>query len=256
RLWRRGQHRGGSDLAGKVTLGTGVVGNACTLTFTVTLLNEPACTAVNETNSGGHPGPVGTKSTLSVGSNSRARYQTRRGGPAGGLPFVFSGRRATVTDSPSLTRRSGRPRPRLHAGMRNPLASAATERPARWPARDIRIARPGAPPRPAAPRARRALAGTPEAGRRRLHPVQMQIAEIKPLFRVDAEVYRTPELGRPPRHPSPYSSALPDPDVPLRSLIYGRVSELPRSGTILARLQSLACEYASLRPGPKPARHI
>ena len=158
---------------------------------------------------------------LSVGSNSRARYQTRRGGPAGGLPFVFSGRRATVTDSPSLTRRSGRPRPRLHAGMRNPLASAATERPARWPARDIRIARPGAPPRPAAPRARRALAGTPEAGRRRLHPVQMQIAEIKPLFRGDAEVYRTPELGRPPRHPTPYSSALPDPDVPLRSLIYG-----------------------------------
>ena len=34
-----------------------------TLTFTGTLLNEPARTAVNETNSGGHPGPVGTKST-------------------------------------------------------------------------------------------------------------------------------------------------------------------------------------------------
>jgi len=47
----------GSDGAGKVTLGTGVAGNTCTLTFTVTLLNEPACTAVNETNSGGHPGP-------------------------------------------------------------------------------------------------------------------------------------------------------------------------------------------------------
>jgi len=82
RLWRRGQHRGGSDLAGKVTLGTGVVGNACTLTFTVTLLNEPACTAVNETNSGGHPGPVGTKSTPTTlvldGNGSKATSLTDR----------------------------------------------------------------------------------------------------------------------------------------------------------------------------------
>ena len=30
----------GSDGAGKVTLGTGVAGNTCTLTFTVTLLND------------------------------------------------------------------------------------------------------------------------------------------------------------------------------------------------------------------------
>src|SRR5438876_9579434 len=52
----------GADGEGKVTLGTGVAGNTRTLPFTVTLLNEPACTAVNETNSGGHPGPVGTKS--------------------------------------------------------------------------------------------------------------------------------------------------------------------------------------------------
>ena len=72
----------GSDGAGKVTLGTGVAGNTCTLTFTVTLLNEPACTAVNETNSGGHPGPVGTKSmptTLVLdGNGSKATSLTDR----------------------------------------------------------------------------------------------------------------------------------------------------------------------------------
>jgi len=72
----------GSDGAGKVTLGTGVAGNTCTLTFTVTLLNEPACTAVNETNSGGHPGPVGTKSmptTLVLdGNGSKAASLTDR----------------------------------------------------------------------------------------------------------------------------------------------------------------------------------
>ena len=51
----------GSDAAGKVTLGQDVA--TCTITFTVPWPNAPACTAINETNGGGHPAPVGARST-------------------------------------------------------------------------------------------------------------------------------------------------------------------------------------------------
>src|SRR5438094_197029 len=48
--------------AGKVMVGTGVT--TCTLTFTIpSFLNAPACMAVDETNGGGHPAPVGARST-------------------------------------------------------------------------------------------------------------------------------------------------------------------------------------------------
>ena len=45
----------GSDLAGKVTLGTNVT--TCTLTFSSTWANAPACTAVSETNPTGQAQP-------------------------------------------------------------------------------------------------------------------------------------------------------------------------------------------------------
>ncbi len=53
----------GSNSAGKVMVGTGVT--TCTLTFTIpsSFLNAPACMAVDETNGGGHPAPVGARST-------------------------------------------------------------------------------------------------------------------------------------------------------------------------------------------------
>src|ERR1700741_5569481 len=55
----------GSDTAGKVTIGvpdpllpyTGT----CTLTFGTPYPNAPACTAMNETNGGGFPGPSGAR---------------------------------------------------------------------------------------------------------------------------------------------------------------------------------------------------
>ena len=50
----------GSDVAGKVTIGTGSDANSCTLTFSLPFPNAPACTAMNETSSGAPPGPVGT----------------------------------------------------------------------------------------------------------------------------------------------------------------------------------------------------
>src|SRR5437016_5188443 len=53
----------GSDLAGKVTLGTRTQWSTCTLVFTVALENAPACTAMNETNSGSDPAVIGTKTT-------------------------------------------------------------------------------------------------------------------------------------------------------------------------------------------------
>ena len=53
----------GSDTAGKVTLGTSVT--SCTLDFSSTFPNAPACTATNETENGGNPQPMGTKSTSS-----------------------------------------------------------------------------------------------------------------------------------------------------------------------------------------------
>jgi hypothetical protein len=51
----------GSNSAGKVTLGEGVA--TCTLDFSTQWPNPPACTAVNETNGGGNPQTVGTKTT-------------------------------------------------------------------------------------------------------------------------------------------------------------------------------------------------
>jgi hypothetical protein len=54
----------GTDLAGKVTLGDGVT--TCTIVFSTTLANPPACTATNETNGGGNPIPVGTRSTTTT----------------------------------------------------------------------------------------------------------------------------------------------------------------------------------------------
>jgi len=54
----------GSDVAGKVTLGTGAsVTGACTVTFSSPGLHAPACTAVNETNGGGNSVTVATRST-------------------------------------------------------------------------------------------------------------------------------------------------------------------------------------------------
>jgi hypothetical protein len=67
----------GSDSAGKVTLGTherGVpVSGLCTLTFAVPYTNPPACSATNETNRGGFPAPIGTRTTnttLVIGSSA------------------------------------------------------------------------------------------------------------------------------------------------------------------------------------------
>lgn len=51
----------GSDSAGKVTLGDGAA--TCTVNFSTQWPNPPACTAVNETNGGGNPQSVGTKTT-------------------------------------------------------------------------------------------------------------------------------------------------------------------------------------------------
>ena len=56
----------GSDSAGKVTLGKpdpNEVNGTCTITFGVPYTNPPACTASNETNSGGFPTPMGTRTT-------------------------------------------------------------------------------------------------------------------------------------------------------------------------------------------------
>ena len=55
----------GSDAAGKITLGVGV--KTCTLTFSVTWPNEPACIAVNETNGGGRASTVGMWTTKTHG---------------------------------------------------------------------------------------------------------------------------------------------------------------------------------------------
>jgi hypothetical protein len=61
----------GSDSAGKVTLGQGTT--SCTLTFSVSYTNAPACSATNETNGGSFPAPTGAKTTnatLVIGSAS------------------------------------------------------------------------------------------------------------------------------------------------------------------------------------------
>lgn len=50
-----------SDTAGKVTLGA--TPTTCTITFGVPYTNAPACTGTNETNSGGTPVAVGTRTT-------------------------------------------------------------------------------------------------------------------------------------------------------------------------------------------------
>jgi hypothetical protein len=67
----------GSDAAGKVTLGTPdpliPATGTCTLTFSVPYTNPPACAATNETNGGGFPTPMGTRttnSTLVIGSST------------------------------------------------------------------------------------------------------------------------------------------------------------------------------------------
>jgi hypothetical protein len=54
----------GADSAGKVTLGEGVT--TCTIDFSTQWPNAPACTAVNETNGGGNPQSVGTKTTTAT----------------------------------------------------------------------------------------------------------------------------------------------------------------------------------------------
>jgi hypothetical protein len=66
----------GSDTAGKVTLGTVERGTKvtglCTLSFAVPYTNPPACSATNETNHGGFPAAMGTRtttSTLVIGSS-------------------------------------------------------------------------------------------------------------------------------------------------------------------------------------------
>src|SRR5206468_979419 len=59
----------GIDAAGKVTLGTGA-SNTCTLAFTSAWMRAPSCSAVNETNGGGDPAPIGavtTTTTLRLG---------------------------------------------------------------------------------------------------------------------------------------------------------------------------------------------
>jgi hypothetical protein len=60
-----------SDDAGKVTLGTSdptlPVTGLCTLTFGVPFTtNAPACSATDETNSGGFPAPMGTRTTTTT----------------------------------------------------------------------------------------------------------------------------------------------------------------------------------------------
>jgi hypothetical protein len=67
----------GSDLAGKVTIGTPdpLLPNTgtCTLSFGAPYPNAPACTAMNETNGGGFPVPMGTRTTtttLTLGSSA------------------------------------------------------------------------------------------------------------------------------------------------------------------------------------------
>ncbi len=54
----------GSDVAGKVTLGTGVT--TCTIEFSLPPLNPPACSAVNETNGGGYAIAVGARTTTTT----------------------------------------------------------------------------------------------------------------------------------------------------------------------------------------------
>jgi hypothetical protein len=60
----------GSDSAGKVTLGKPdpslQVSGTCTVTFGTPYTNAPACSASNETNSGGFPTPMGTRTTAAA----------------------------------------------------------------------------------------------------------------------------------------------------------------------------------------------
>jgi hypothetical protein len=54
----------GSDTAGKVTVGQDVA--TCTLTFSAAQVDAPACTATNETNSGGHAVSFGVRTTTTT----------------------------------------------------------------------------------------------------------------------------------------------------------------------------------------------
>jgi hypothetical protein len=60
----------GSDSAGKVTLGSPdsqvPATGTCTLSYSVSYTNPPACSATNETNGGGFPAPMGTRTTNSI----------------------------------------------------------------------------------------------------------------------------------------------------------------------------------------------
>jgi hypothetical protein len=51
----------GSDTAGKFTLGSN--SGVCVLTFSTTFANPPACTAMNETNGGGHAVSAGLRTS-------------------------------------------------------------------------------------------------------------------------------------------------------------------------------------------------
>ncbi len=54
----------GSNLAGKVTIGSG--SGTCTLRFSTTYAHAPACMAMNETNGGAHAVPAGVKTTTTT----------------------------------------------------------------------------------------------------------------------------------------------------------------------------------------------
>jgi hypothetical protein len=60
----------GSDSAGKVTLGKPdpslQVSGTCILTFSAPYSNAPACSASNETNGGGFPTSMGTRTTTAT----------------------------------------------------------------------------------------------------------------------------------------------------------------------------------------------
>jgi hypothetical protein len=60
----------GSDSAGKVTIGAPEIGvpltGTCTLSFSVSYTNPPACSATNETNGGNFPTPAGAKTTYTT----------------------------------------------------------------------------------------------------------------------------------------------------------------------------------------------
>lgn len=79
----------GSDSAGKVTMGGDVT--TCTLTFASTFPNAPACTAMNETNAGGHAAPVGTTTTTTTVMLDGASPGTGSLGPGDVVSYLCVG---------------------------------------------------------------------------------------------------------------------------------------------------------------------